>query len=132
MPAGPEEARDWADTFDRVAKTMAAQQPHQRTVAQAMAAYQERLAVLELKLEEAVAYGETTHSYLSEACGTMLTKLVKIEDMTQRDATHREDMSSLQVGIHHNLDRRSILVARIEALETKIQNRLQGSIQPPV
>ena len=69
-----------------------------------MAAYQERLAVLELKLEEAVAYGEATRSYLSEACGNMIKKLVKIEDINQRGETHREDMSSLQVGVHHNLD----------------------------
>ena len=48
------------------------------------------MAVLELKLEEAVAYGETTRSYLSEAYGNILTEFVKVEDMTQRDETHRE------------------------------------------
>ena len=62
------------------------------------------MAVLEHKLEEAIAYGEKTRGYLSEACGNMQTRFVKVEDMTQRDETSREDLSSLQVGIHHNLD----------------------------
>lgn len=131
MPAGPEEARDWAAALDRVANGMATHERHQRTVAQSMAAYQERLAVLELKLEEAVACRETTRSYLSEACGNMLTKFVKVEDMTQRDEPHREDMSSLQICVHHNLDGQSILVARVEALEAQIRNLLQGQIPPP-
>ena len=122
MPSGPEDTQYWNDALDRVADNMTTHERHQRTVAQAMAAYQERLAVLELKLEEAVAYGEKRRSYLSEACGNMLTKFVKVEDMTQRDETHREDMSSLQIGVHHNLHGQSTLVARVEALETQIQN----------
>ena len=71
MPAGPEEARDWAAALDRVANSMAKHKRHQRSVAQAMAAQQERVAALEVKLEEAIAYGELTRSYLTEACANI-------------------------------------------------------------
>ena len=87
MPAGPEEARNWDAALDRVANSMAAHERHQRSVAQAMAAQQKREAVLEVKLEEAVAYGELTRAYLSEARGNMPTTFVKVEDMAQRDET---------------------------------------------
>ena len=85
MPAGPEEARDWAAALDRVADSMATHERHQRSVAQAMAAQRERVAVLELKLEEAVAYSELIRSYLTEACGNMQTRLDEVEDLAQRD-----------------------------------------------
>ena len=52
MPAGPEEARDWAAALDRVTISMATHERHQRSVAQAMAAQTERVAVLKRKLEE--------------------------------------------------------------------------------
>ena len=104
MPAGPEEARDWAAALDRVANSMATHERHQRSVAQGIAAQQERVAVLELKLEEAVAYSELTRSYLTEACGNMQSRFVEVESLAQRDETNREDLSLLQVGIHHNLD----------------------------
>ena len=125
MPAGPEEARGWAAALDRVANNMATHEHHQRSVAQAMAAQTERVAVLERKLEETIAYAELTRGYLSEACGNMLTKFVKIEDMTQRDEKSREDLSSLQIGIHHNLDCHSAVAARLEAVETQLQSLLQ-------
>ena len=131
MPAGPEESRDLAAALDRVANSMATHEHHQRSVAQAMAAQKERVAVLELKLEEVVAYGGLTHGYLSEACGTMQTFFVKAEDMAQRDETNREELSSLQAGIHHNLDCQSVIAARLEAVETQIQSLLQGSAPPP-
>ena len=67
MPAGHEEARDWAAALDRVANSMATHERHQRSVAQAMRAQQERDAVLELKLDEAIAYSWLTRGYLSEA-----------------------------------------------------------------
>ena len=62
MPAGPEETQDWADDLDRVANKMATNEKHQRTIAQYMATYQERLAVLETKTEEAAVCGDTTRS----------------------------------------------------------------------
>ena len=61
----------------------------------------------------------------------MSTKFVKIEDMTQRDETNREDLSSLQVGIHHNLECHSLVAARLEAVETQLQSLLQGTVLPP-
>ena len=79
IPAGPEQTRDWAAALDRVANSMVTHERHQRSVAQATAAEQERVAVLELKLEEAVAYGELTRTYLSEACESMPTKFVEVE-----------------------------------------------------
>ena len=75
MSAGPEEARDWPDALDRVANSMATHERQQQTVAQAMAAYREQLAVLEIQFGEAVVYGETPRSDLSEACGNTLKTL---------------------------------------------------------
>ena len=131
MPAGPEEARDWAEALDRVANSMGTHENHQRSMAQAMAEQAERVAVLERKLEEVTAYGELTRAYLSEACGNMFTKFVKIEDMAQRDEKSREDLSALQVGIHHNLECHSVVAARLEAVEVQLQNMLNGSQPPP-
>ena len=70
-----------------------------------MATYKERVAALELELEEAVAYGETTRACVSEACGNMPAKFINVAGMAQRDETNRDDKSSLQVGVHHNSNR---------------------------
>ena len=57
--------------------------------------------------------------------------IVKVDDRNQRDEAHCEDMSSLQVGVHHNIDCQSIPVAGVEDLEVLILNLPQGSIPPP-
>ena len=122
---------DYTEALDRVANSMGTHERHQRSMAQAMAEQAERVAVLERKLEEATAYGELTRAYLSEACGNMITKFVKVEDMAQRDETNREDLSAVQVGIHHNLECHSVVAARLEAVEVQLQNLLKGSQPPP-
>ena len=65
MPAGPEEARDWGDTLECVANSIAPKERHHRTVAQVTATDQERLAVIESKSEAPAVDGETTRAYLA-------------------------------------------------------------------
>ena len=116
LPAGREEAQDWAHALDRVANSIATNERLQRKVAEAMATYQKRLAVIESKFEASVVFGETTRAYLY-----MQQRFVKVEDGNHRDEAHREDMSSSHVQVHHNLDCQSILVECGEALEIQIQ-----------
>ena len=51
MPAGPEEAQDLAHALDRDANSIATDARQQRKVAEVMAIYQERLAILRSTIE---------------------------------------------------------------------------------